>query len=88
MSASPGFAWGEGPMRGVNIGGWSVVFPNPSLVRWPGGTFGAGKDLLMTFSMRRIADTSCGIDGDYRIFVMEYAPLAVVMNEWLGWYSR
>lgn len=62
MSASSGFVWGEGPMRGVNIGGWSVMFS--CLIRWLGGTFRFRKDLLLTFWIRRITDTLNTIDGD------------------------
>jgi hypothetical protein len=60
-------------MRGVNIGGWSVIAPEPALIRWPGGTFGAGKDLLddLLNEERRIADTSCGINGDYYILFVD-----------------
>jgi hypothetical protein len=50
MSASPGFAWGEGPMRGVNIGGWSVM--SSYFIFWLGGAFRSKEDLFVTLCVR------------------------------------
>jgi hypothetical protein len=73
MSASPGFVWGEGPMRGVNIGGWSVIASR--LSRWCGGPFRLRKDLFVNLCMWRGTDIPYGIDGDYRDFAKKYMYL-------------